>query len=92
MSDNILWDYVEQESDDLLLELRDRVERDGFAAAADGDVELVSMMVLSTVSMKNLALTCENLGTDLSEKYMELVRGQVELLKLYVMKQFRQEV
>lgn len=87
----MLWAYVQEESDDLILEVKQRVENDDFDQLADGDSDVVASMILSLSMLKVLALMCERSGTSMPDMYLKMAAGHSEVLKMYVMQQFRQE-
>ena len=88
--ENILWEYVQQESDALLLDIQEKVENDGFAKAARGDSDCVATMIMAAANLKMLVLMAEKGNLSLPGAFMAATTTQVELLKLYVLEQFRQ--
>lgn len=92
VEENLLWEYIDEESDVMLLKIKETVENDGYSKAAGDDVEVVASLLLSATVLKMVAVMCERDGgkKSLHDLYMDVVKGQVELLKMYVVQQFRQ--
>lgn len=80
-----LWQYVEDESNELVCVLAENAKRDGYADASGvRDPELVALKVASATMVKMLAIMTERTqNTDLAEAYMQLVPLHVELIKVY---------
>lgn len=61
--DKMLWDYLDEESDALLLELRERVEKDGFHKAMPEETpDTLALNLLVMTQVKLLVLMCERAG------------------------------
>lgn len=90
-AEKLLWDYIDEESDVLLVKVRDQVLQDGFAAAVPvgrAAVETVAIKVLSSAMIKTLAVMCEAVGRyDLMQAYMEMAPMHAELLKSYMLRE-----
>lgn len=89
-----LWDYIDEESDVLLVKMRDQVKQDGFQAALSDDmtgVETIALKVLSAAMIKTLAVMCEARSRhDLMQAYVEMAPMHAELLKEYMLREVRQ--
>lgn len=85
------WQYLEEESNELLLRVLQDVEKDGFAGVLvreDVAVETLTLKLVSMTMVKCLALLMEKLGHDnLPMAYMQATTMHVELVKYYMMKQ-----
>lgn len=88
----MLWAYVQEESDELILETKNKVEADNFEQLANGDSDVVASMILSLAMLKVLALMCERSGSSMPDMYLKMAAGHSEVLKMYVLQQFRQGV
>lgn len=83
--EQVLWDYIEQESDELVLQMSKNVADDGFDRV-DGP-EIVTLKIMSAAVVKMLAIATEKTGRlDLATAYMEMVPMQIELIKVYSFK------
>lgn len=94
VEEQILWDYIEQESSELLLKLKENVESDGFdkAAGASG-TEIVALKIFSAAIVKMLAVATERNGNyDLATAYMDMVPLHVELIKVYTFRAMEREL
>src|SRR5690606_37354914 len=90
--DQVLWDYLDEESDALLLELRERVEKDGFTQAMPTDgPDTLTMNLLIMLKAKLLVLMCERVGHPSPPRaYMDVVLPQeIDMLKHFVVRQAR---
>jgi len=87
----MLWAYVQEESNDLILRVKHQVEVDGFDKCAGGDSDIVASMILSLAMLKVLAIMCERTGSSMPDMYLKMAASHSEVLKMYVMQQFRQE-
>lgn len=93
--DQVLWDYLDEESDTLLLELRERVEKDGFTKAMPTEgPDTLTMNLLIMLQMKLLILMCERVGHPSPPRaYMDVVLPQqIDMLKHFVVRQARGEM
>jgi hypothetical protein len=83
--EQMLWDYVEDESNELLLTMGKNVEADGYdRAPGPASVDDVVLKVLSAAIVKTLAVATERVGNyDLATAYMKMVPMHVELIKVY---------
>lgn len=94
--ERMLWEYIEEESSELVLRTLECVEIDGFHKShpsEDHAVETVAMKVLSAAFIKTLALLVEKTGyPSLAMAYMQTVPMHVELIKAYTIKELRQKV
>lgn len=90
-AEKILFDYIEEESNALLLELKHKIEFDGFKDLHDRDcynVETLAIKILAHTHVKFLSLLTEKMGhPNIALAYMEYVPMHVELLKMYVIKE-----
>lgn len=97
--ETILWDYIDEESNDLLLEIAKRVKDDGFSAAVEAPIamhdaaeELLGLKIVSQTMVKQLALLAEKIDhPDLVQAYMTIVPLHVGMIKYLMMIQARQE-
>lgn len=90
--DNILWDYLDEESDALLLELRERVEKDGFTRAMPTEgPDTLTLNLLIMLQVKLLVLMCERVGHPSPPRaFMDVVLPQqIDMLKHFVVRQAR---
>lgn len=93
--EQMLWDYIDEESNELLLKLERQVQSDGYAEAQPGplSVDTVVMKIMSAALVKMLALVSEGTpGTDLARAYMDMVPMHVELIKVYTFKAMEREL
>ena len=83
--EQMLWDYVEDESNELLLRMVDNVVCDGYnKGSGASSAEMVALKILSAAIVKTLAVATERLGNyDLATAYMDMVPMHVELIKVY---------
>lgn len=89
---NILWEYLDEESDELLLELRERVEKDGFTKAMPTESpDALTLNLLIILQMKLFILMCERVGHPSPPKaFMDVVLPQqIDILKHFVVRQAR---
>lgn len=90
-SDKMLWDYVDEESDALLIRMRDMVRQDGYQALLVHEntaVETIALKVLSAAMIKTLAIICETVGKrDLMQAYVEMSPMHAELLKEFMLRE-----
>lgn len=85
--DKILWDYIDEESNYLLLRLNQGIKTDGYARAGASE-EAIAMKVLSAAMIKTLAITCEKINHPcLATAYMQTIPMHTELIKIFLMKQ-----
>ncbi len=92
--EQMLWDYVEDQSNEMLLTMTRNVEIDGYdrAAGASG-TEMVVLKVLSAAIVKALAVATERVGNyDLASAYMDMVPMHVELIKVYTFRAVEREL
>lgn len=92
VGEKVLWDYIEEESDELLLKLVENVERDGFDKMAAGNLatETVAIKIISAALVKLLQVMCEKeSGPNLAVAYLQLSPMHAELVKLYLMKEMK---
>jgi hypothetical protein len=89
--EKMLWDYIDVESNELLMKIRDDVAQDGFDVLLSHEqsaTELLALKVISATMIKTLAMVCEAKGkTDLMQAYMEMAPMHADLLKAYMMKE-----
>lgn len=93
--DHILWEYIDEESDALLLELRERVEKDGFTKAMPTEgPDTLTMNLLIMLQMKLLVLMCERVGhPNAARAYMDVVLPQqIDMLRHFVVRQARNKI
>lgn len=93
--DHILWGYLDEESDALLLELRERVEKDGFTKAMPTEgPDTLTLNLLIMLKVKLLILMCERVGhPNAARAYMDVVLPQeIDMLRHFVVRQARGEV
>lgn len=94
--ERVLWEYIEEESSELVLRTLECVEIDGFQRSHPNEntaVETVAMKVLSAAFIKTLALLVEKMNhPSLAMAYMQTVPMHVELIKGLTIKELRQRV
>ena len=94
-AEKILWDYIEEESNALLLDLKHKIEFDGFKDLHENDkytVETVALKILAHTNMKFLSLLTEKMGhPNIALAYMEYVPMHTELIKMYVIKEIHSQ-
>ncbi len=91
----MLWQYVEDESNEIVLTMMRNVEDDGYDRVSPGasGAETIVLKVLSAALLKMLALATERVGTtDLAGAYMEMVPMHVELIKVYTFRALEREI
>jgi hypothetical protein len=91
---DILWRYLDEESDALLLELRERVEKDGFTKAMPTESpDALTLNLLIILKAKLLILMCERVGhPNAAKAYMDVVLPQeIDILKHFIVRQARQQ-
>lgn len=89
---NILWEYLDEESDELLLELRERVEKDGFTKAMPTESpDALTLNLLIMLKAKLFILMCERVGhPNAAKAYMDIVLPQeIDILKHFIIRQAR---
>lgn len=93
--ERMLWDYIEEESSELVLRTLECVELDGFHKSQPNEnsaVETVAMKVLSAAFVKTLALLVEKMNhPSLAMAYMQTIPMHVELIKGLTIKELRQQ-
>lgn len=90
--ESLLWGYIDEESDALMLELKRRVEVDGFKdpATQDHATETIVLKVLAATQIKVLAMLTEKMNhPNIAMAYLQIVPLQTELIKLYLMKELK---
>lgn len=88
-AERILWEYLDEESDELILRLRDNVVVDGFAS--EDNTETVVLKMLAHATMKVIAIMCEKTEhPSIGLAYMQTIPMVTELVKFYVLKDARQ--
>jgi hypothetical protein len=93
--EQILWEYMEDESNELVLSMIGNIENDGMdrLSPSSAGSETVALKILSAAMLKMLAITSERLGiSDLPKAYLELVPIHVELIKLYTFRALEREL
>ncbi len=92
--EQILWDYIEDESNDMLLNMMKNISDDGYDKAVGSQgVEMVALKILSAAIVKVLAVATERVGNyDLATAYMDMVPMHVELIKLYTFRALEREL
>ncbi len=93
--EQLLWDYIEQESNELILKMTQQVESDGFDLASPEShaSETIALKILSAATVKMLAIISERVGgVDLVKAYMEMVPLHVELIKVYTFRALEREI
>lgn len=89
--ERLLWDYIEEESDELMIRVRDLIVQDGYDKAMEGSVmspETLSLKILSHAMVKTLAVLVEKTNhPSLARAYLELAPMHSELIKLYMLKE-----
>ena len=88
--EKMMWDYIEEESNDLLLKIKENIQFDGFKdlhGNTNAEVETLALKVVSLTMIKQLAILCETLAhPDIGIAYMQIVPMHADLIKTYVMK------
>jgi hypothetical protein len=92
--EKMLWDYIDEESNDMLLNLVKHIEADGYdKAPASSGTEAVALKILSAAIVKTLAIATEKHGNyDLVKAYMDMVPMHVELIKVYTFKSLERQL
>lgn len=91
--ENMVWQYVEDESNELVLSMLKNIEADGFDRVLSSGAETMAMKVLSAALVKFLAITIEKEGNmDLAGAYLQLVPLHVELIKIYTFRALEREI
>lgn len=93
--DQLMLEYIEEESNSLVLEIKSKIENDGYLNAAGSEIinlEVVSLKIISMAMIKVLALAVEKLNHhNLAAAYLQLVPLHTELIKLYLIKEMLRE-
>lgn len=85
-TESVLRDYVDEESDDLLLDLQKKVEGDGYSSAGVSQ-EALMLEILAHAQVKVLAIMCERTGhSNLALAYMQSGRAATKAVKRYTLK------
>jgi hypothetical protein len=96
IDEKMLWDYVDEESDELMLKLRDIVEDDAFYnLLPDNRVaqETLMLKIVSAAMVKVLAIMCEKMEhPSLAMAYIQVVPMHTELLKTLLLKELKNKV
>lgn len=91
VEERIQWEYVDMESNELMLDVLARIKDDGFQVAMpdpNSAVETLALKVLSQAMVKTLALLVEKLEhPSLAMAYMQMAPMHAELVKLYTLKE-----
>lgn len=93
-SEKMLWDYIEDESNELFMRVVRNVREDGFGAEDPErhGPEVVALKVVSAAMVKLLAITSEERGvTDIVKAYMDMVPLHAELIKVYAFRALERE-
>lgn len=92
----VLDDYVETESDDLVLKVLEQVKNDGFSRALDDEengVEMVALKVLSQAMIKCLALMTEKMNhPSLAMAYMQIVPMHTNVVKNMMVRDLKRQL
>lgn len=93
----LLWEYINEESDSLLVELRERIDKDGFHQAMpnkmDGTTDLL-MNISIALHVKVLIMACESAGhpiPTLAFKKVSLPQ-QLRILNYYSVKMWEKQL
>lgn len=77
MSNDMLWDYLVEESGDFLLEMKKRIGADGFAKAlknSEGSEETLMLNLTGLIQARILIIMCEQMGHPRPDMaYMDVV-------------------
>lgn len=91
--EQVVWDYVLEESSELVLETIRRIEEDGFDRShpnPETGAEIVALKILSHAYVKTLALLCEKMNhPGVAVAYMQVLPLHVELVKFYTLKELQ---
>ena len=85
--EQMLWDYIMQESDEIVLRSKENVEKDGFAKASrTQEEEDLCLKILVAATVKKMFVVAEKRGElDVLRAYSRLVLIQTEFMKIYVL-------
>lgn len=92
---HMLADYVDDESNDLLLEIQERVEKDNFFREQNDQSishETVSIAILSQTMIKMLAILSDKKDVPLGECYLDLIQLHSSMIKGYETKLEGQQI
>lgn len=94
--DRILWEYVDLESDELLLEVAARVAADGFSQASGERLavadEVLALKVLTSATVKQLAILVEKINhPSLVLAYVQMLPMVVDMVKYLEMRRMRDD-
>lgn len=88
--EKLLWAYIDEESDEMMLKAIEAVNIDGFGKLQPGEsgTEMVAVKILSVAMIKTLQIICERSGgPDLVTAFMQLSPLHAEIVKMYVAKE-----
>lgn len=94
--EKMIWDYIEEESNELVLKVQEMVAQDGFTASMPDQrsaPETLALKIMSAAMVKTLAILVEKLGhTNLAMAYMQTVPMHVEYVKELTIRGMREGV
>ena len=86
MKTDVLRSYVDEESDELILELQRKIEGDGYTSTGITQ-EALALRVLALATVKILAIMCERTNhSNIALAHVQMAPMTAELVKDYVMR------
>ena len=96
LEEQLVWDYIEQESNDLVLEIQAKIAIDGYTKATPNEEsapETLALKVMSLAMIKTLAILTEKRGhPNMAMAYMQIVPMHVAMVQELTIKQMRGEM
>lgn len=96
VNEKIMWDYIDEESNDLLLEVSQRVAADGFEKLMVDDrtgAEVLSFKILSQAMIKQLAIMTEKIDhPNLAMAYIQTAPMHAALIQEMLVKSIKQKL
>lgn len=80
-----LWELIELESDDVVLEVFEKIAP--YGSMANQHVDDMAIKVLSQALIKVLAIAAEKTGDSLPHAYLKMSPMHAELVKFYMLKE-----
>lgn len=90
------WDYIEEESNELVLEVANRVQGDGFGALMPDErtaCEVLAFKILSQAMIKQLAIMTEKINhPNLAMAYMQMAPMHASIIQTMLVKDMKQRL
>lgn len=87
----MLWEYIDDESNELMLRMRSQVAADGFhkmSREKNTAVETLSLKIISAAMIKTLAVMCEERGhMNVMQAYIHMAPMHADLMKSFLLKE-----